>query len=65
MSSTDIVDDLLTRRAHFIDGQWVAPAEGRFIQVVSPHTERCIGSAPDASATDMEMAVHAARRAFG
>ncbi|MDT0485934.1 aldehyde dehydrogenase family protein [Streptomyces doebereineriae] len=46
-----------------LDG-WVSPAiPSRRIEVVSPVTERIIGSVPEATETDVDRAVAAARRA--
>lgn len=48
----------------FIGGEMVAPdGQGR-IEVISPVTEEVYGTAPDASAADMDRAVAAARNAF-
>lgn len=48
----------------FIDGQWVTPAGGGFIDVVDPATEKVIGHVPAGTAEDVDAAVAAARRAF-
>jgi aldehyde dehydrogenase (NAD+) len=48
----------------FIDGQWVAAATGATYGVPNPATEETVGTAPDATAADMERAIAAARRAF-
>lgn len=49
----------------YIDGRWVTPASTRRIDVTNPYTERVIGQVPDADDTDADLAVQAARRAFG
>ncbi|GAA1133079.1 aldehyde dehydrogenase [Nocardioides aquiterrae] len=54
----------LDRDAFFIDGDWVAPASGDTIQVVSPHTEQVVATVPEGSTADIDAAVAAARRAF-
>jgi betaine-aldehyde dehydrogenase len=59
MNATEVKDDSL-----YIDGSWVAPAAGGTIEVISPHTEELIGSAPEASVADVDRAVAAARKAF-
>ena len=48
----------------FIGGRWQAPATGRRITVVSPHTEESIGETPEAAKEDIDRAVEAARTAF-
>jgi betaine-aldehyde dehydrogenase len=48
----------------FIGGEWVQPAGGGSIEVVSPSTEEVIGTAPEGTPADMDKAVAAARRAF-
>ena len=48
----------------FIGGEWVEPATGDKIEVVSPTTEQVIAKAPAASTIDMNRAVAAARHAF-
>jgi acyl-CoA reductase-like NAD-dependent aldehyde dehydrogenase len=48
----------------FIDGQWVNSRGSERFQVICPSTEQPIGTAVDASAEDVELAVTAARRAF-
>src|SRR3989442_9732160 len=47
-----------------IDGELVSAEAGREYDNVSPIDESTLGTAPDASATDVERAVLAARRAF-
>jgi aldehyde dehydrogenase (NAD+) len=54
-------------RAHdklFIGGEWVAPATGDLIEVVSPHTEEVVATVPEGSVADIDRAVAAARDAF-
>ena len=48
----------------FIGGRWHAPASGRRITVISPHTEEPIGETPEATHEDVDRAVAAARKAF-
>lgn len=48
----------------FIDGQWIAPAEGGTLPVVNPATEEVFHHIPAATAPDAAAAVTAARRAF-
>ena len=48
----------------FIGSRWQPPSSGQKITVISPHTEQPIGEAPEATATDVDKAVTAARDAF-
>ena len=48
----------------YIGGQWVAPAKGGTISVVSPHTEEVSIVVAEATDEDMDKAVKAARDAF-
>jgi aldehyde dehydrogenase (NAD+) len=54
---------LIDTYGHFIDGRWVEPDAGRY-DVVNPATEQTIGTVPDASVTQVESAIAAARAAF-
>jgi acyl-CoA reductase-like NAD-dependent aldehyde dehydrogenase len=48
----------------FIGGEWAAPSVDETIEVVSPHTEEVIATAPAAGPADVERAVAAARSAY-
>jgi aldehyde dehydrogenase (NAD+) len=48
----------------FIDGRWVAPRAGGRIEVISPSTEAVVATVAEADASDIHLAVKAARRAF-
>src|SRR5262245_44089498 len=48
----------------YVDGAFVAPAGAERIEIISPHTEQVIASAPEGTRADMDRAVSAARRAF-
>jgi acyl-CoA reductase-like NAD-dependent aldehyde dehydrogenase len=48
----------------FIGGDWVAPAGGGRIEVVSPHDESVVAVVAEAGEADMDRAVSAAREAF-
>jgi betaine-aldehyde dehydrogenase len=48
----------------YIGGEWVAPAAGGTIDVVSPMTEEVIFTVAEAREPDMDRAVAAARKAF-
>jgi len=47
-------------RELFINGRWVPPARGQYLDVVSPATEEVIGRIPAGSVEDVEAAVAAA-----
>lgn len=53
-----------TRTELFIGGEWVPSRATDTIEVISPNSEEVIGTVPDASPEDMDLAVAAARRAF-
>lgn len=48
----------------FINGAWVAPAEGNTLPVIDPATEEVFHNIPAATAPDADAAVAAARAAF-
>ncbi|MGK9064880.1 aldehyde dehydrogenase family protein [Stutzerimonas chloritidismutans] len=48
----------------YIDGHWVAPAEGGTFETVDPSTETVITQVAAATAQDIDRAVKAARKAF-
>ncbi len=49
---------------HYYGGQWHAPIDGRYIQVVNPATQAVLGRVANAAAEDADAAVGAARSAF-
>lgn len=51
-------------RKFFIDGEWVAPANRRELEVFNPATEQPVGKILLGTAHDVDAAVRAARRAF-
>jgi betaine-aldehyde dehydrogenase len=56
---------MFERNDHFIGGAWV-PAQGtETIEVVSPATEQLVGRIPAATMAEVDVAVDAARAAFG
>ena len=61
--STAIVK-LRDRYELFIDGAWVAPAEGAYFTSSSPATLQPLAEVADGSAADVDRAVKAARRDF-
>jgi betaine-aldehyde dehydrogenase len=48
----------------YIGGEWVVPATGALIEVISPHTEAVIARVPEAAVEDVDRAVAAARTTF-
>jgi aldehyde dehydrogenase (NAD+) len=48
----------------FIDNQWQAPTEGKYLEVQAPATAKKLADVADANATDIDNAVKAARKAF-
>ena len=48
----------------FIGGEWVKPASGEVIEVISPATEEPVARVAAATAADVDRAVGAARTAF-
>jgi betaine-aldehyde dehydrogenase len=53
-----------TPETMFIDGKWVEGASGKLIPVYDPSTEEVIAEIPDASSSEIDSAIAAARRAF-
>lgn len=54
---------LIDAYGHYINGRWTDPDSGRY-EVFNPATEAVIETAPDASVTQVDEAVAAARSAF-
>ncbi|MFN8026673.1 MAG: aldehyde dehydrogenase [Acidimicrobiia bacterium] len=54
----------MNRDKFFIGGDWVDPASGDQLAVISPHTEEVIAKVPEATTADVDRAVAAAREAF-
>jgi aldehyde dehydrogenase (NAD+) len=48
----------------FIGGEWVKPAAGDRLEVISPFTEEVVAAVPSATKADVDAAVAAARQAF-
>ena len=55
------IDD---RYGLFIQGKFVAPAEGRYFNTINPATEKKISTVAEATATDVDKAVRSARQAY-
>lgn len=49
---------------HFIDGEFVAPAKGKYFRTINPATEEKLCEVADGSTVDVDKAVKAARAAF-
>src|SRR5713226_6941491 len=54
-----------THESLFIGGGWQKPAGSQRIEVTSASTEEALGSVPEAAEGDIDLAVAAARAAFG
>lgn len=54
----------MERLKNFIDGQFVEPSEGKYLDKISPITAEKIYELPDSSEVDVVMAVKAAQKAF-
>ncbi len=57
--------ELQTKDKIFIDGEWVEPQGTETIEVVNPTTEETMATIPAGTAEDADLAVRAARAAFG
>ena len=57
--------DMTRTRQFYIDGEWVNPSSDGVIAFTDPASEMQIGTIAAGSATDIDRAVVAARRAFG
>jgi len=54
----------MNKIANFVDGEWLEPASGRYIDNVDPATGRVYSAVPRSDADDVARAVEAARKAF-
>jgi aldehyde dehydrogenase len=54
---------LRTRYDNFIGGDWVAPADGRYFDNISPITGKPVGQVARSQAADIELALDAAHKA--
>ncbi len=55
---------MYSRDKLFIDGKWTVPESGNTADVISPHSQKPIGTVCMAGRADVDRAVGAARRAF-
>jgi aldehyde dehydrogenase (NAD+) len=51
-------------KSFYIGGKWVAPQSDRKLELISPVTEECFVTVPEACNEDVDRAVYAAREAF-
>ncbi|ETO15593.1 hypothetical protein RFI_21772 [Reticulomyxa filosa] len=49
---------------NYIDGQFIAPIEGKYLNNVNPATGKVNNQVPNSTEKDVEKAVHAAKKAF-
>ena len=54
----------LDRYELFIDGEWVKPESGEYIDIINPSTGEKLGEFAAANSADVDKAVVAAREAF-
>lgn len=74
MSETAVTEQLVSKAYkrpqlqekydNFIGGKWVAPAEGKYFDVLSPIDGKFMAKAADSSKDDLDRAVDAAEKAF-
>ena len=64
MSPADPLLERVKRGRFLIGGEWVAPANRRLFDIVTPSDETVFASVPCANGEDIDAAVAAARRAF-
>lgn len=56
--------ETLDRYELFINGEWIAPESGEYIDIISPSTGEKLGEFAAANESDVDKAVEAAHRAF-
>src|ERR1700730_5296571 len=54
----------LRRLANFVNGEFIAPASGAYLDDINPSTGHILAAIPDSDAAHVDAAVRAARRAF-
>lgn len=54
----------IPKRGLFINGAWVPPEHGNYLDVINPATAKVIGRIPAATADDVDAAVAAATAAY-
>jgi len=63
-SSKHLVATELNKIQNFIDGQFIAPAGGKYLDNIEPATGQPYSQVPDSDSRDVELAVAAAEKAF-
>ena len=61
---TDAARFVAKQKKLFIDGKWIAAADGGTIEVIDPATGKVFDGVPAGTSADIDLAVAAARRAF-
>ena len=56
--------NLKKQYGHFINGEFVAPTEGKYFDTLNPATEEILASVAHGSEADIDLAVQAAREAY-
>lgn len=56
---------MLQKTQFYIDGQWVDPQVAKQVELINPATEQAYGVVSYGAASDVDLAVEAARKAFG
>ncbi|WP_333827222.1 aldehyde dehydrogenase [Pararhodobacter sp.] len=56
--------EALPKLSMYIDGEWVAPASGQYLETVNPFTARPWALVPRGNSQDADLAIQAAHRAF-
>ena len=54
----------MDRIRNYINGEFVAPISGDYLETIDPATGRVYGQVPDGDQRDVELAVEAAEKAF-
>jgi aldehyde dehydrogenase (NAD+) len=56
--------EISERYDHFINGQFVKPAKGRYMKSINPATEEILTEFAEGTSEDADSAVKAARKAY-
>lgn len=64
LSNNIILQDHVLRLPNYIDGEFEAPAEGKYIENINPTDGSIISYVPDSNAPDVDKAVAAAKKAL-
>lgn len=63
LESTELIQ-LKKKYDHFINGQWIAPSENKYMNTINPATEEVLSKIAVGSKKDVDLAVKAARKAY-